>query len=86
MADPIQAKYRELMNAVAHAIDEMFNGDAKGQDRETGFVLLVFPFGDADGARCNYISNGADRRDMVSLLREMAARFDGQPEHKQGNA
>lgn len=86
MADPIQEKYRALMNAVAHAIDEMFNGNAKGTDRETGFVLLVFPFGDADGSRCNYISNGADRRDMVSLLREMAARFDGQPDHKQGNA
>lgn len=86
MADQIQEKYRATMNAVAHAIDEMFNGDAKGKDRETGFVLLVFPFGDADGSRCNYISNGADRRDMVSLLREMAARFDGQPQSKQGTA
>jgi hypothetical protein len=74
------------MNAVAHALDEMFNGDKKGADRETGFVLLVFPFGDADGSRCNYISNGADRRDMVSLLREMAARFDGQPQQKEGRA
>lgn len=86
MAEPIQEKYHALMNAVAHGLDEMFNGDAKGADRETGFVLLVFPFGNADGSRCNYISNGADRRDMVSLLREMAARFDGQPEQKEGHA
>lgn len=33
-----------------------------------------------DGGRCNYISNGADRRDIVSLLREQAARFEGSPD------
>lgn len=77
---PIEPRYVEQMNAVARALDEMFNGKAKGKDRETGFVLLVFPFGEADGQRCNYISNGADRKDMVSLLREMAARFEGQAE------
>lgn len=43
--------------------------------REVGFVLLVFPYGSNDG-RCNYISNGADRKDMVKLLREQANRFD----------
>ena len=77
---PIQQRYREQMQAVAQGLDEVFNGDARGQDRETGFVLLVFPFGDAGGARCNFISNGADRRDVVTLMREMIARFEGQPE------
>jgi hypothetical protein len=77
---PIQQAYRERMNAVARALDEMFNGEAKGADRETGFVLLVFPFGTAEGSRCNFISNGADRRDVVVLMKEMIARFEGQPE------
>lgn len=77
---PIQAEYREKMNAVAQALDTMFNGAAKGKERETGFVLLVFPFGNADGQRCNFISNGADRRDIVTLMKEMIARFEGQPE------
>jgi len=48
---------------------------ARGKDRSTGFVLLVFPFGETEG-RCNYISNGADRKDIVKLLREQANRFD----------
>jgi hypothetical protein len=59
----------------------MFNGQAKGKDRKTGFVLMVFPFADFDG-RCNYISNGADRNDIVTLMKEMIARFEVQPEVK----
>ena len=77
---PIQDEYRQLMNAVARGLDQMFNGDAKGQDRKTGFVLMVYPFGDDTKGRCNYISNGADRRDVVTLMKEMIARFEGQPE------
>jgi hypothetical protein len=75
---PIEAQYVEKMNALAHAIDELFNGDAKGDARKTGFVLMVFPFG--DHGRCNYISNGPDRRDVVTLMKEMIQRFEGQPE------
>lgn len=77
---PIQQQYQGQMRAIARGLDEAFNGDSKGADRKTGFVLLVFPFGNADGSRCNFISNGADRRDIVSLMREMIARFEGQPE------
>lgn len=76
---PIQAEYRAKMQAVAGALDEFFNEGTKGADRKTGFVLMVFPFGD-DTGRCNYISNGADRKDIVTLMKEMIARFEGQPE------
>jgi hypothetical protein len=76
---PIQPEYREKMNALARGLDEVLNGDAKGQDRKVGFVLLVFPFGDNSG-RCNYISNGADRKDIVTLFKEQIKRFEGQPE------
>jgi hypothetical protein len=84
MPEPIEEKYREEMNAIARALDQAFNGDARGRDRKTGFVLLVFPFNDHDG-RTNYISNGADRKDIVVLMKEMIARFEGQPEVS-GNA
>jgi hypothetical protein len=77
---PIQQEYRAKMNAVAQGLDEMFNGDAKGAAKETGFVLMVYPYGDVANGRCNYISNGADRRDVVTLMKEMIARFEGQPE------
>jgi hypothetical protein len=76
---PIEAQYRDTMNKVAGAIDEAFNGTARGNDRKVGFVLLVFPFG-ADDGRCNYISNGASREDIVVMMREQIARFTGQPE------
>ena len=34
---PIETQYIEMMNAMASALDEMFNGKAKGNDRKTGF-------------------------------------------------
>lgn len=77
---PIEQCYLDRMNATARALDQIFNGDARGADRNTGFVLMVFPFGEASNGRCNYISNGADRKDVVALMKEMIARFEGQPE------
>ena len=67
------------MLAVAHVLDELFNGEAKGAARTIGFLLLVFPFGESEG-RCNYISNGADRKDIVTMMKEQIKRFEGQPE------
>lgn len=82
---PIEAGYVERMNKLAGAIDRVFNGDRTGPDRTTGFVLMVFEFtgeGTGTDGRCNFISNGADRRDLVVLFKEMIARFEGQPEAK----
>jgi hypothetical protein len=76
---PIEEEYHEKMTAVVQALDELFNGKIGGPDRKTGFVLLTFPYGDHSG-RCNFMSNGADRRDIVNLFKEMIARFEGQPE------
>jgi hypothetical protein len=76
---PIEPRYASMMQDVARALDGFFNNGVHGKDRQTGFVLLVFPFGDHSG-RCNFISNGADRRDVVALMKEMIARFEGQPE------
>lgn len=79
---PIDKAYRESMNRLANDIDHAFNGDAKGADRKVGFVMLVFEFGELVEGRCNFISNGADRKDIVALFKEMIARFEGQPEVK----
>ena len=78
---PIEPEYLKMMNAVAEVLDHAFNGEARGEDRKTGFVLLVFPFGEGEG-RCNYISNGADRKDVVTLMKEQIKRFEGQAETK----
>jgi hypothetical protein len=79
---PIEEQYYAQMEAVVHTIDEFFNGEKRGPDRAVGFVLLVFPFGNDPKGRCNFMSNGADRNDIVALFKEMIARFEGQPEMK----
>ncbi|WP_457813465.1 hypothetical protein [Sinorhizobium meliloti] len=73
---PIQSDLRHMMNGLAHGLDEILNGHGSG--KKNGFVLMVFPFTGHDG-RCNYISN-ARREDIVVLLKEQLARFEGQPD------
>ena len=77
---PVEQRFREQMLAIASVLDETFNGKARGPDKNVGFVLLVFPFGAGSSPRCNFISNGAARKDVVVLMKEMIARFEGQPE------
>jgi hypothetical protein len=76
---PIEPRFRDIMNRTARMLDKMFNGDLKGSDRQVGFVLLIFPFDDHQG-RCNYISNGAGRLDIVAMLKEQIKRFEGRPD------
>lgn len=80
---PIEPAYIKKMNDLAHFLDHEFNGEAKGGARKVGFVMMVFPFRD-HGGRCNYISN-ANRDDVVVLLKEQLARFQGSPD-TQGHA
>jgi hypothetical protein len=80
---PIEKQFHDVMNEVAAALDEILNPGMKHPNKETGFVLLTFKYG--SDSRCNFISNGADRKDIVCLFKEMIARFEGQPEMK-GNA
>jgi hypothetical protein len=86
---PIQDEYKKKMEQVARDLDRVFNGLRRGNARKVGFVVMVFPFNDdqhvkIDDARCNYISNGADRHDVVVLMKVMIKRFEGQP-HLEGH-
>lgn len=76
---PIEEAYRAKMNAIASALDKFLNGNTTGEDREVGFVLMVFKYGEVtEDSRCNYISNGANRKDVVTLMKEMISRFEEQ--------
>lgn len=78
---PIEPEFRMHMHALAAAIDELLNpGSEPGKPgkREVGFCLMMFKLGDGPG-RTNYISN-CNRQDVIVLLKEQLARFEGQPE------
>jgi hypothetical protein len=81
----IDPAYAEGMKVVARTIDEIFNGDKKGPARTVGFCLLVFPFGGEPGQRINYLSN-AERRDMITAMKELLARFEGFDPAGEGHA
>jgi hypothetical protein len=75
---PIEERYRDQMLAIAKTLDGFLNdGREEKAPRKTGFVLMVFPFGEVEGGRTNYISNGASREDMVKLMKELIVRFEG---------
>lgn len=70
---PIQLEHRAMMNAIAQSLDDVFN---PGDTRRVAFVVLTANMGDYEGGRVNYISNG-NREDIVSMLKELIARFEG---------
>jgi hypothetical protein len=74
----IDDAYIEKMQALAQILDDLFNGDVR--PKKACFVLLLTEFGDMAG-RVNYISNG-ERSDIVTMLKEVTTRFEGQPEVK----
>lgn len=71
-----------LLKEMAASIDGVFNDPNK--PKEVGFVLLIMPFGAPEGARTNYVSNGK-REDILVMLKEVVARFEGQA-HQSGRA
>ena len=77
--DEIESKYVREMNSLAAALDDVFNGPVR--PKKTAFVLLITEFGNMKG-RVNYISNG-ERSDIVTMLKEITARFEGQPEQEE---
>jgi hypothetical protein len=78
MTEDLERTKRELQTLAA-VLDEHFN--AGKNPKKTAFVLLVTPLDAPVGARVNYVSN-ANRGDIVVMLKEIVARFEGQPEQK----
>ena len=72
----IEAKFHEQMNALAGALQEVFNGKKKVSESTVGFALLVFDMDAAPGARANYICN-CERKDMLNAMKEFIARAEG---------
>lgn len=75
--EQITERYRRDMNVLAGLLDHQFNGDGP---KRVAFVLLITEFDNMAG-RVNYISNG-QRKDIVVMLKEVLARFEGQAEQK----
>lgn len=73
-----QEKWRGNLQAIAEALDFLFNPGAKeeGKEKQIGFALLVFPFACSPGAKTSYVSNG-EREDMLNALKEFIARAEG---------
>lgn len=81
---PIESKFSATMIAFMKTFDQIFNPGLKAPDKKVGVIMLTFEYGEKEG-RCNYISNGANRQDVVVMFKEQIKRFEGQPEVK-GNA
>ena len=72
----IEERHRAAMNALAAAIDDLFNGaDCKPEDKKVGFFLTCWNFGE-EGGRFNYISN-AEKLDVRAMLKDVIARIEG---------
>ena len=70
-----------FMQGLARTVDALMKG---ATDQRLGFALLVFDLDGQKGSRTNYVGN-CDRADMLAALKEVVARWEGQPQQR-GNA
>jgi hypothetical protein len=66
----------DAVQMIAKVLDGVLNKDIS--DGKYGFVLLVFEREGQTGSRTNYVSN-CQRQDVIAALKEVTARFEGQP-------
>lgn len=83
---PVQPEYEFVLKNVADYLEDYFHGQLPiGSKRTVGFVLMIFPFGQSEHHRCNYISN-ARREDIITMLKEQISYFEGMPDNIRGKA
>lgn len=68
----------DALTLIAQALDTTLNGPAP-MPQTIGFVLLTYPFGSPGRTVISYVSN-SDRDTVKLALRQLLARWDGQPE------
>lgn len=76
ITDQEREKASQAMQAMAKILDEILNGKGTPKSqKQYGFALLVYPFGQIDQAHINYIGTG-ERSDVLTALKELVARWD----------
>lgn len=70
---------KDPMQVMAKAIDTALNGGTLPL-RFHGFVLLVFPFDQAD-APVQHVEN-VDRKDMIAAMKALIAKFEGRAQQE----
>lgn len=68
----------ENAQTLAGYVDVLLNGN---RGRTVGFALVFFPLGEPDRTLVNYVGN-CERADMLVMLKEIVARWEGQPEQR----
>lgn len=68
----------ENAQTLAKYVDTLLNGAGP---RNVGFSLLFFPLGEPNGTNVNYVGN-CQRAEMLVALKELVARWEGQPRVK----
>jgi hypothetical protein len=65
----------EIMNKVTDELDGFFNPGVAREDRQTGLVLIVYPFSAGQG-QVHIGTNGADEEEVVMIMRKMVEHYD----------
>jgi len=77
----LEDKYKHPMYVFAKSFEQFIK--ETWPELDSGFLVAMFDIGDK--GRFNYASN-CNRDDIIVLLKEMLARFEGMPESPPGRA
>jgi hypothetical protein len=72
--DATESERSVMLNDMASVLDHYFNGGRKGEDRLTGFCLMVWPFGNGP-VGCAFVSN-CEPVSLAKLVRELSDKMD----------
>lgn len=80
---PTENSDKPVLNAIAGAIDDALNGPKIDGRRlgTTGFAIIIFEKDGDQATVASYVSN-TDRDDTYAAMKQMVARFEGQPEQR----
>ena len=73
-------RLQDFLSSIAAALDQILNGKEVLKDktlRKTGFILMIYPYGSIDD-RCNFITNGATRTEIIARLKTQIQTFEDQ--------
>lgn len=71
--DEMKAAQQQFVNNLSAQIDGVLNGPPdkrNGEPPKVGFVLLIFPFGEASGATIT--TNGLNKESLIEVLQANA--------------
>lgn len=78
--------FNRVLAETAARLEQTFNGDATGDDREISFILAVWERQDAEKVKAAMVVNTTKAHEVIAVLLDVIANYKLQHAHDAGHA